>query len=125
MLSVLGKLDWFFKQHWKRNTIAILLLMLGGVLEVIPPKLVGIAVDEIQLGTLTGDRLVHLLQLFFLNDRHFPGRMAIVCRDTIVLGGKVLNHIRRESEYFIGIAQTVLKYKEPFLRLARRAFVFS
>jgi ATP-binding cassette subfamily B multidrug efflux pump len=38
LFSVLWKLDWFFKQHWKRYTIAILLLMFGGFLEVIPPK---------------------------------------------------------------------------------------
>ncbi len=64
MFSVLLKLDWFFKQHWKRYTIAISLLMLGGILEVIPPKIVGNAIDEIQLGTLTGERLVNILLIY-------------------------------------------------------------
>jgi len=64
MLSVLGKLDWFFKQHWKRYAVAVPLLIVGGALEVIPPKLVGVAVDEIRLGTLTSGRLTELVLLF-------------------------------------------------------------
>ncbi|WP_429843032.1 ABC transporter ATP-binding protein [Brevibacillus sp. FIR094] len=64
MFSVLAKLDWFFKEHWKRYTVAILLLILGGLLEIIPPKIIGVAIDEIHLGTLTGERLVSIL-LFF------------------------------------------------------------
>ncbi|QDS36091.1 ABC transporter ATP-binding protein [Brevibacillus brevis] len=64
MFSVLAKLDWFFKEHWKRYTVAILLLILGGLLEIIPPKIIGVAIDEIHLGTLTSERLVSIL-LFF------------------------------------------------------------
>lgn len=64
MFSVLGKLDWFFREHWKRYTVAILLLILGGIMEVIPPKIIGVAVDEMQLGTLTGERLYQIL-LFY------------------------------------------------------------
>ncbi|MFY0542531.1 ABC transporter ATP-binding protein [Brevibacillus sp. H7] len=64
MFTVIGKLGWFFKQHWKRYTVAVLFLILGGVLEVIPPKIVGVAIDDLQLGTLTGERLRDIL-LFF------------------------------------------------------------
>ncbi|KZE46305.1 multidrug ABC transporter ATP-binding protein [Brevibacillus parabrevis] len=65
MFSVLTKLDWFFKEHWKRYTAAILLLIFGGILEIIPPKIIGVAIDEMQLGTLTGERLWSIL-LFYI-----------------------------------------------------------
>ncbi|MEK3741906.1 ABC transporter transmembrane domain-containing protein [Brevibacillus sp. FSL K6-0770] len=65
MFSVLTKLDWFFKEHWKRYTTAILLLILGGIMEIIPPKIIGVAIDEMQLGTLTGERLWSIL-LFYI-----------------------------------------------------------
>ena len=53
MFSVLGKLSWFFKENWKRYTIAIILLTIVGVFDVIPPKLVGMAIDDIHLGNMT------------------------------------------------------------------------
>ncbi|MCA0986462.1 ABC transporter ATP-binding protein [Guptibacillus algicola] len=61
MFAILGKLSWFFKQHWKRYAIAIFLLVFAGVLEMIPPKLIGMAIDEINIGTLTWDRLQNYL----------------------------------------------------------------
>ena len=61
MFSILHKLSWFFKQHWKRYSIAIGLLILGGILEVIPPKLIGMAIDEINVGSLTWDSLRNYL----------------------------------------------------------------
>ncbi|MFS0862480.1 ABC transporter ATP-binding protein [Fredinandcohnia sp. 179-A 10B2 NHS] len=65
MFSVLFKLGWFFKQHWKRYTVAIILLILVGILEIIPPKIIGVAIDEIHIGTLTQDKIVQYL-LFLL-----------------------------------------------------------
>lgn len=53
MLSVLGKLGWFFRLEWKRYSIAIPLLMLAGLLEVMPPLIVGDMIDRIQQGTLS------------------------------------------------------------------------
>ncbi|MFC4322121.1 ABC transporter ATP-binding protein [Litchfieldia salsa] len=61
MLSVLVKLSWFFKQYWKRYTVAILLLIFVGILEIIPPKLIGVAIDEIQTGALTKDKLIQYI----------------------------------------------------------------
>lgn len=65
MFSVLGKLGWFFKQYWKRYTVAILLLTIVGILEIIPPKLIGLAIDEIHIGTLTSEKIIQYL-LFLL-----------------------------------------------------------
>ncbi len=61
MLSVLVKLAWFFKQYWKRYTVAIVLLIFVGILEIIPPKLIGIAIDEIHVGTLTKEKLIQYI----------------------------------------------------------------
>ncbi len=65
MLSVLGKLSWFFKLYWKRYTVAILLLIVVGLLEIIPPKLIGVAIDQIHTGSLTGEKLYQYI-LFLL-----------------------------------------------------------
>ena len=64
MFSVLKKLSWFFKQYWKRYTLAISLLIIASILDVIPPKIIGIAIDDIQFGQLTGARLFELLLIF-------------------------------------------------------------
>ncbi|MGF2615205.1 ATP-binding cassette domain-containing protein [Rossellomorea vietnamensis] len=57
MFSILGKLSWFFKENWKRYTVAIGLLTIVGILDVLPPKLVGMAIDDIHIGKMTMDNL--------------------------------------------------------------------
>ncbi|CAI6063597.1 ABC transporter ATP-binding protein [Cohnella sp. JJ-181] len=53
MLSVLVKLKWFFRQHWKRYTIAVVLLAIAGIVDIVPPRLLGNTIDGIQQGTMT------------------------------------------------------------------------
>ncbi|WP_252504121.1 ABC transporter ATP-binding protein [Sporosarcina sp. Marseille-Q4943] len=60
MFSVLFKLKWFFKENRKRYTIALVLLMLANVLVILPPWLIGQAIDTIYTKTMT----THLLALF-------------------------------------------------------------
>lgn len=55
MLAVLRKLGWFFRLEWKRYSIAIVILALAGVVDVLPPRLIGLFIDGIQQGTLTGN----------------------------------------------------------------------
>lgn len=57
MFSVLKKLSWFFKENWKRYTISIALLILVGVLDVLPPKLIGMAIDDIHLGAMSENKI--------------------------------------------------------------------
>ncbi|WP_411334567.1 ABC transporter ATP-binding protein [Metabacillus indicus] len=64
MFAVLVKLGWFFKKYWKRYTAAIILLLIVNVLEIIPPKLLGNAIDDIQTGNFTSDLLVEYIVLF-------------------------------------------------------------
>ncbi|MGA9224836.1 MAG: ABC transporter transmembrane domain-containing protein, partial [Mesobacillus sp.] len=66
MLSVLSKLSWFFKENWKRYSVAISLLIFAGVLDVLPPKIVGMAIDSIQLGTITQTVILKYLGGLFL-----------------------------------------------------------
>ncbi|KQU60765.1 ATP-binding cassette domain-containing protein [Rossellomorea marisflavi] len=63
MFIIFKKLSWFFKENWKRYTVAIILLTIVGILDVVPPKLVGDAIDEIQVGSLTKEAIVHYLLL--------------------------------------------------------------
>jgi ATP-binding cassette, subfamily B, multidrug efflux pump len=64
MFSVLLKLGWFFKQHWRRYACAILLLIVASVLEIIPPRLIGIAIDDMYQGNMTSERLMQLIAFF-------------------------------------------------------------
>ena len=60
MFSVLFKLKWFFKENRKRYTVALILLMITNVLVVIPPWIIGEAIDSIYMQTLT-TRLLTIL----------------------------------------------------------------
>lgn len=64
MFSVLGKLAWFFKRHWIRYTIAVVLLTGVGIIEIIPPKLIGNIIDSIHMGTITREDMMKTLGIF-------------------------------------------------------------
>ncbi|HSI66388.1 MAG TPA: ABC transporter transmembrane domain-containing protein, partial [Planococcus sp. (in: firmicutes)] len=57
MFSVLWKLRWFFKENWVRYSVAVGLLIIANILEIIPPWLIGIAIDAIAQGDLTRNLL--------------------------------------------------------------------
>lgn len=57
MFDVLFKLKWFFKEYKKQYTVAIVLLILASVIEVIPPWLVGEAIDDMTSGGMTSNQL--------------------------------------------------------------------
>ncbi|WP_128658918.1 ABC transporter ATP-binding protein [Paenibacillus sp. 598K] len=64
MFVVLKKLNWFFAMHWKRYAVAVTLLVLVGLLEVIPPWLIGYTIDGISLGTLSDPEFYNVLLLW-------------------------------------------------------------
>jgi ATP-binding cassette subfamily B protein len=64
MFTVFKKLSWFFRLERKRYTIAIALLIIAGFIEVIPPKLIGNAIDGIHTGTLSMSSLSNMLLLY-------------------------------------------------------------
>lgn len=53
MFDVLWKLRWFFKENWIRYTVAVGLLFIANIIEIIPPWLIGVAIDAIAQNELT------------------------------------------------------------------------
>ncbi|WP_172372903.1 ABC transporter ATP-binding protein [Sporosarcina jiandibaonis] len=66
MFSVLFKLKWFFKENRKRYTIALILLMITNVLVILPPWLIGEAIDSIYQQTLTAKLLAGFIGAMLL-----------------------------------------------------------
>ncbi|MDR7001279.1 ABC transporter transmembrane domain-containing protein [Neobacillus niacini] len=66
MFSVLKKLSWFFKENWKRYTIAIFLLIFVGILDVLPPKLIGMAIDDIHFGEMSKHKILQYLEILLV-----------------------------------------------------------
>ncbi|MFD1017629.1 ABC transporter ATP-binding protein [Thalassobacillus hwangdonensis] len=64
MFGVFSKLSWFFKKYWKRYTFAIIALIIASIIDIIPPKLVGMAIDEMQFNSMTYDRMMELLLIY-------------------------------------------------------------
>lgn len=64
MFDVLFKLKWFFKRYWKRYTLAVVLLIFASVIEVLPPWILGQAIDEMTSGGFTSDALKQYIGLF-------------------------------------------------------------
>ncbi|MFZ3577355.1 ABC transporter ATP-binding protein [Virgibacillus sp. DJP39] len=61
MFQVFKKLDWFFKQYWKSYVFAVVALIIASAIGLIPPKLIGYAIDEIQFETLTMKLLLTII----------------------------------------------------------------
>lgn len=63
MFSVLKNLGWFFRQEKKRYTVGLIFLIVVGVLELIPPRLLGTTIDEISNGSVTWTSLTQTVLL--------------------------------------------------------------
>ncbi|MET3696393.1 ATP-binding cassette subfamily B protein [Bacillus oleivorans] len=64
MFKVFKQLSWFFKEEWKRYTIALIFLAIVGVIDIMPARLVGMAIDDIHQGILTNELiLIYILGL--------------------------------------------------------------
>lgn len=61
MFSIFGKLDWFFKHYWKRYVFAIIALMIASGIGLIPPKIIGYIIDQIQFESLTVNLLLYVI----------------------------------------------------------------
>jgi ATP-binding cassette, subfamily B, multidrug efflux pump len=66
MFSVLKKLNWFFKENWKRYVIAISLLIIVGIFDVLPPKIIGMAIDDIHIGVMSENKIFTYLGYLLL-----------------------------------------------------------
>lgn len=66
MFSVLKNLGWFFRQEKRRYIIGLFLLIVAGVAELAPPRLLGSAIDEIVAGTVTWASLTRYILLIIV-----------------------------------------------------------
>lgn len=67
MIKAFKHLGWFFKENWWRYLICGILLLVVSIFPVIPAKVLGLAIDEIAMGTLTYNKLVYyIIGLFFI-----------------------------------------------------------
>lgn len=65
-MEIFSKLSWFFKDRWKSYVSAILALMGVAFLQLIPPRIIGIVIDEIATSILTSDSLIRWLGILLL-----------------------------------------------------------
>ncbi|WP_188456557.1 ABC transporter ATP-binding protein [Virgibacillus oceani] len=114
MFQVFKKLDWFFKHYWKRYVFAIVALIIASAIGLIPPKLVGYSIDEIQFETLTVKLLVMLIAgylvltfihyaISFLWDYTLFSGAAILERWT---RSRLMDHFLRMTPTFFGKYRT-------------------
>lgn len=66
MFSVLRNLGWFFRREKRRYIIGLFLLIAVGVLELLPPRLLGNAIDEIVRGSITSGSLLKYIGLILI-----------------------------------------------------------
>src|SRR5690625_4454491 len=60
-MEIFRKLGWFFKDKWKSYFIAVLALLFVAVLQLIPPRIIGIVIDEIAMEIITVESLTRWL----------------------------------------------------------------
>ncbi len=66
VFRIFTRFHWFFKIYWKRYLFAIIGLITASALGLIPPKIVGLAIDHIQFETLTSKILFTILGAYAL-----------------------------------------------------------
>ncbi|MTD31621.1 ABC transporter ATP-binding protein [Planomicrobium sp. YIM 101495] len=66
MFDVLWKLRGFFKDNWLRYTLAIGMLFVANLLEIVPPWLIGVAIDAIAQDRLTSDLMMQYIGVLLL-----------------------------------------------------------
>lgn len=66
LFSVLKNLGWFFRQEKKRYLIGLFMLIICGIGELFPPRLLGNAIDEIVRGSITWASLTKYISLIIV-----------------------------------------------------------
>ena len=66
MFTIFKKLAWFFKNHKKKYILALGALAMVNIFEIVPPRLIGMAVDDIHTGNLTMYLLIRYVILLII-----------------------------------------------------------
>ncbi|WP_372663484.1 ABC transporter ATP-binding protein [Cohnella sp.] len=107
MLFVM-RLQWFFKQRWGSYAIAVTIMTLVSLLSMVPPKLIGDTIDQINKGSLTGSALnqtvlllvglaLLLYILVYLWITTLFGNSALIEK---LLRGRLLTHLSKMTPSF-------------------------
>lgn len=107
-MKVLLQLSWFFKQQKKQYIIGIGALVLVSILQLLPPKVIGLVVDDIALGTLTAPGLTKWLIILAIAGilmyiARFYWRVMIFGSSVLLsrtMREKLFNHFTRMSPSF-------------------------
>jgi ATP-binding cassette, subfamily B, multidrug efflux pump len=107
-MSIFKDLWWFFKQERLSYGYGIILLGFVGLLELIPPKVIGIVVDHINQKTLTSDTLIKWLGILLamaitVYILRYLWRIMIFgasVRLARLLRNKLYNHFTKMSQKF-------------------------
>ncbi|WP_318614590.1 ABC transporter ATP-binding protein [Sporosarcina sp. YIM B06819] len=107
-MKVLVHLSWFFKQQKKQYLFGIAMLVFVSLLQLLPPKIIGIIVDDITLGELTAGGLTRWLVILgaagiFMYVGRFYWRMMIFGSSVLLsrtMREKLFNHFTRMSPSF-------------------------
>lgn len=113
MLSVLFKLGWFFKEHKTRYIVGVVMLIVVGIIELVPPRILGVAIDDIVRGGITWGKLTSYLLLIL-------GTMVVIYAITYVwmyqiFGGANLVERKLRSK----LMRHFLKMTPPFFEKNR------
>lgn len=65
-MSIFKKLGWFFKAEKKHYIIGIIALIVVAIVQLIPPKIIGVIIDEIDGRVLTRSRLVMWISILVI-----------------------------------------------------------
>jgi ATP-binding cassette subfamily B protein len=114
MFRIFKDLSWFFKHYWKRYTFAVLALITASAIGLIPPKVIGYTIDQIQSDTLTADLLKVIILVFiillvahytvsFLWDYTLFGGAVILER---WIRSNLMTHFLRMTQTFFGKYRT-------------------
>ncbi|PTJ58583.1 multidrug ABC transporter permease/ATP-binding protein [Mammaliicoccus sciuri] len=107
MFQAIKKLMWFFKDHWKRYLIAIILLLIANVVEVLPPWIVGQTIDKISDRSLT-EQIYHQLVIIFIIVLILSYIVNYIWRTLIFSGSQILESIMRRKlmQKFLSMSPT-------------------
>lgn len=107
MFQAIKKLMWFFKDHWKRYTIAMILLLIANVVEVLPPWIVGQTIDKISDHSLT-EQIYHQLVIIFIIVLILAYIVNYIWRTLIFSGSQILESIMRRKlmQKFLSMSPT-------------------
>lgn len=107
MFQAIKKLMWFFKNHWKRYSIAIILLLIANVVEVLPPWIVGQTIDKISDRSLT-EQIYQQLVIIFIIVLTLSYIVNYIWRTLIFSGSQILESIMRRKlmQKFLSMSPT-------------------